>query len=235
MKTLLRTAAIAVASTALIAGGTTSASAAPGDNNAVTVFKLNAGSTPYKTSNFVSGQIVVSAPSSSSFYGLKATVTVNGKVVANKVTVYQNGYYHDRKWGAGTVRLTNFTASGYDTRPGHTGAYYDTPVSAVANSVRVRYAVESRYDNLRVSKRGKKLTFKVNATYRDKNEKKKSAKRATIQVKKGGKWKSLKTIKLNSKGKGTYKKSDKKKRQYRLQIKTTNTLQGGTTSGSIKA
>lgn len=235
MKKLLRFATITVASVALVAGGATSATAVPGDNNTVTVFKLKPGALPYKTSNFVSGQVVVSAPSSSSFYGLKATVTVGGKAVATKVPIYQNGYYHDRKWGAGVVRLTNFTASGYDVRPGHTGAYYDRPVKSPANSVRVRYAVESRSDNLRVSKRGKKLTFKVIATYRDKSEKRKSAKKAVIQVKKSGKWKTLKTVKLNSKGKATYKKSDKKKRQYRLKIKTTSTLQGGTTRGSIKA
>lgn len=233
MKKMLRIATIAAASAALVAGGTTSATAVPGDNNAVTVFKLKSGALPYKTSNFVSGKVVVSAPSSSSFYGLKATVTVNGKTVATKVPIYQNGYYHDRKWGAGLVRLKSFTASGYDVRPGHTGAYYDRAIKAPSNVVRIRYAVEPS-SGLKVTKRGKKLTFKATATYRDKAEKRRSAKKAVIQVKKGGKWKTLKTVKLNSKGKATYKKSDKKKRQYRMKIKTTSLLLGGTTRGAIK-
>ncbi|MFI5430274.1 hypothetical protein [Aeromicrobium sp. UC242_57] len=172
MKNLLRFAAITVASTALIAGGTTAATAAPGDTAAITTFKLKQGATYYKTSNFISGTVVASAPGSSSFYGVKATVTVNGKAVKTGVPVYQNGIYFDRAWGAGTVKLINFTASGYDTRPGHVGAYYDRPIPAPANSTRVRYAVEST-SGVKVTKRGKKLTFKLTATYRDKAGKRK--------------------------------------------------------------
>lgn len=233
MKTLLRFATITVASAALVAGGATAATAAPGDNAAITTVKLKSGATYYKTSNFISGTVAASAPGSSSFYGIKATVTVNGKVVKTGASVYQNGVYFDRAWGSGTVRLINFTASGFDTRPGNVGAYYDRPIPAPANATRVRYAVESG-SGLKVTKRGKKMTFKLKATYRDKSEKRKSAKRATIQVKKSGKWKTLKNVKLNSKGKATYKRKDGKKRQYRMVIKTTNTLQGATTRGAIK-
>lgn len=224
MKTLLRTAAIAVASTALVAGGASAATAAPGDTVKVTNIKLKSTATYYKTSNPLSGIVIAVAPGANA-YGFKATVKVNGAVVATKVPVYlgnTGGIYYDRKWGAGVVSLTNFTASGNDA----SGYFTDRPIPAPANSVRVRYAVESN-SGIKITKRGKKLTFKLTATYRDKSERRLSPKRGVIQVKKGGKWRTLKTVKLNSKGKGTYKKSDRKKRSYRMLVKTTTGLQGG--------
>ncbi|MFI5430273.1 hypothetical protein [Aeromicrobium sp. UC242_57] len=44
----------------------------------------------------------------------------------------------------------------------------------------------------------------------------------------------MKTVRLNSKGKATYKRSDKKKRPYRMVVKTTNLIKGGTTRGGLK-
>lgn len=225
MKTLFRTAAIAVASTALVAGGATAATAAPGDGTTVTSVKLGQSATYNKTGNQVTGTIAISAPDG--LYSLKATVNVNGKPVANGVTInnYTNGsqgFSYNRKWGAGVVSLTNFTANG----PGFT----NKPVPAPANSTRVRYALESR-QGIYVSKRGKKMTFKITATYRDKSEKRKSAKKATVQVKKGSKWKTLKKVKLNSKGQASFKRKDGKKRSYRVVVKTTNTFLGGNTKG----
>lgn len=232
MNKLLRFATVTLASAALVAGGTTAATAAPGDGVAVTRIKLKSTATYYKTSNTVVGNISASAPAGTQAYGFKATVRVNGRPVAYKVAIYlgrSGGFYYNRSWGAGLVSLTNITASGSDA----SGSFTNKAIPTPSNAVRIRYAVESS-SGIKVTKRGKKLKFKVTATYRDKAGKKKSAKRATIQVKKNGKWKTLKKVKLNSKGKATYKRSDKKKRTYRMVVKTTNTLQGGTTRGGLK-
>lgn len=82
---------------------------------------------------------------------------------------------------------------------------------------------------IRVKKVGKKLTFRVTARYRDDLNNPVGIRRATIQVWRGGKWKNLKHVKLTTKGTGTYKRSDRKKRNYRLVIKATSLYQGGVT------
>ena len=127
MKNLLRAAAISVASTALVAGGTTVANAAP------------------------------TAPAS--------TVVASGSVSAT----------------AAPIENSQFSAR----------------------------------------KRGSKITFKVIARYRDASGSYASARRAKLQVAKGGKWKTLKNVRLNSKGKGIYKRTERKKRNYRVIIKPT--------------
>jgi hypothetical protein len=228
MRTITRVLATAAASTALVVSGATVATAAPGAETAVTTIKLKPTATYYKTSNMVRGKVAVTG--ASDFYRLTATLNINNKAVAHNVPIYAytdgtQGFYYNRRWGAGTLKLNNFKVSG----PGYT----DVRIGSVSNGVRIRYAIESS-SGLRVTKKGKKLTFKVTATYRDNREKRRSPGRATIQVKKSGKWKTLKTVKLNSKGKATYKKSDGKKRQYRMKISTTTKIKGGTTRGAIK-
>jgi hypothetical protein len=97
----------------------------------------------------------------------------------------------------------------------------------------IRYGIDYK-SKIRVNKRGKKLTFRLTARYINNAGKPVGIRKATIQVKKGGTWKTLKNVKLKSNGTGKYKRSDKKKRQYRMVIKTTNTYLGGNTRGSIK-
>jgi hypothetical protein len=83
----------------------------------------------------------------------------------------------------------------------------------------------------RITKKGKKLTFRLTVRYTDDAGRAVGIRRVTIQVLRGGKWKNLKHVKLNSKGKGTYKHSDRKKRKYRLVVKPTSLYQGGVTHG----
>jgi predicted phage tail protein len=89
------------------------------------------------------------------------------------------------------------------------------------------YPVDPRTE-IRVRKLGKKLTFKIKARYINDAGQRVGIRRATIQVKRGGNWRTVKRVKLNSKGRATYKRSDKKKRLYRLVIKATSVYQGGT-------
>lgn len=231
MKNLLRFAAITAASVALVAGNATSATAAPGDNAAVTAAAIqpaNLSGFPNSTTTYIPGVFAVAAPGSSSApYGLKATVNVNGAPVAHGVPISPNGFTYQRAWGAGTVSLTGFTLSGYDSRPTERAAYTDRPVGGASNAVRIRYGLDYRTE-VRVTKRGKKLAFKVKASYINNANRAVKVDKATIQVKKGRKWKTLKHVKLKKNGTATYKKSDKKKRSYRLVIKQTGTHQGAT-------
>jgi hypothetical protein len=82
---------------------------------------------------------------------------------------------------------------------------------------------------IRVQKRGKKLTFRLTARYRDDAGNPVGIRRATIQVLKKGKWRTLKHVHLKSNGTGKYKRSDGKKRKYRMLIKPTSLYQGGQT------
>ena len=150
MKTLLRFAAITVASTALVAGGTVAATAAP------------------TTSSVVSSTA--------------APVATSGE-----------------------------------------------PVSIAA----APYPLDGK-TKLRAVKRGKKITFRLVARYRNDAGQSVGIRRVTLQVKKGSKWRTVKRVKLNSKGIGKVKRSDKKKRNYRMVIKTTGVYAGGNTQGTRK-
>lgn len=214
MKTLLRAAAIAVASTALVAGSTSGAIAAPGDSASITLSDATLSSYKGGTTTSIPAVVTPSRPN----LAVKATVNVNGVPVANGVSVFSSVLYQ-QAWGAGVVQLTNFTD------------YSGQAVAGASNGVRVRYGIESRYDNIRVTKRGKKLTFKLKVRYINAAGKPVGLRKASIQVLKGGKWKTVKNVKLKKNGTATYKRSDKKKRKYRLVVKTTNTISGGNTSG----
>jgi hypothetical protein len=233
MRTLLRAAAIAVASTALVAGSATMASAAPGDTTVITAASIQGTAlSGFKnsTSTFVPGTFAYAAPGTTSTpYGLKANVNVNGRLVAAGVRIQSNGFYYERAWGAGAVTLTNFTLSGYDSRPApHRGAYTDHPVAGTSNAAQIRYGLEYR-SGIEMKKKGKKLTFKIKARYVDSRGKNVGIRKAIVQVKKGKKWKTLKKVNLKKNGTKTFSRKDGKKRNYRLVIKTTSLYQGGQT------
>ena len=216
MKNLFRAAAIAVASTALVAGGTvTGAQAAPGD-----VANIAVQNTSLYGFKGASTKLIPVALNSNRTY-LYATVNVNGVPVAGDVFVGSNGFTYQQAWGAGIVTLT-----GLKDRSGATGQ----PVLGGSNAFAVRYGVESS-SGIKVRKKGKKLTFRVKARYIDNRGLPVGIRRATIQVHKKGKWRTLKNLKLKSNGTRTYKRSDKSKRKYRLVVKTTSVYQGGSTSG----
>jgi hypothetical protein len=239
MKILLRAAAIAVASTALVAGAVTSASAATGDNAVVTAATIQPTTlSGFKTSGttFVPGTFAYAAPGSNSApYGLKANVYVNGVLRAQGVSVTSSGFYYERAWGAGSVSLGGFTLSGYDSRPvPNRGIYTNRPVAGSTNAVSVKYGLEYR-NGAQVRKKGKKLTFKVKLRYVDNRGANVGIRKAKLQAKRGSKWKTVKNLKLKRNGTVTYKRTDGKKRKYRLVVKPTGTYDGGTyvTGGKI--
>jgi hypothetical protein len=211
MKTLLRAATISIASAALVAGSATMATAAPGDTATVTIQPTVLSGFPSSTSDLVP----VAVTSNRSIF-LHATVNVNGVPVANNVSIFSNFFTYQRAWGAGSVTLTNFT----DSSGG-------AAVAGTSNAAQIRYGLDYR-TNIQVKKRGKKLTFNVKARYINNANRPVRVSKATVQVKKGSRWKNLKHVKLKSNGTGSFKKSDRKKRNYRLVIKETATYQGAT-------
>ena len=83
---------------------------------------------------------------------------------------------------------------------------------------------------IRIRKVGKKLTIRLTARYFDDTiGKPVGIRKATVQVHKKGKWRTLKNVRLNSEGRGSYKRTDGKKRKYRMLIKPTSLYDGGVT------
>lgn len=83
---------------------------------------------------------------------------------------------------------------------------------------------------VRYIKRGKKITFKLKARYVDDAGNVVGIRRAKIEIFKNGKWKTAKNVHLKANGTGTYKRSDKKRRKYRMTVTPTSVYQGGRTS-----
>jgi len=217
MKSFLRLAAITLASTALIAGNATSSTAAPGDTATVTIQPKALSGFASSTSDLVPVSIAANRS-----LALRATVNVNGVPVANEVSIFNSFFTYQRAWGAGAVTLTNLHESN--------GA----PVAGGSNAAQVRYGIEYR-SGFDVRKRGKKLTFKGKFRYVDNRNQNVSIRKGQLQVKRGSKWKTIKNLKLKKNGTFTYKRKDKKKRSYRVVIKTTAVYQGNTwtTRGKI--
>jgi hypothetical protein len=82
---------------------------------------------------------------------------------------------------------------------------------------------------IRVNKRGSKLKFRLTARFLNEFGRPVGVRKATIQVHKKGKWRTLKNVRLNSEGRGSYKRTDGKKRKYRMLIKPTSLYVGGVT------
>ena len=211
MKNLLRAAAIAVASTALVAGGTvTAAQAAPGDSASIGVQDTALNGFKGTTSK------VIPVTLTSNRTAVYATVNVNGVPVAGDVFVSSSGFIYQQAWGAGVVSLSNLK-----DRSGAAGQ----AVAGGSNPFTVRYGL-SLDNGAKITKRGKKLTFKVKLRYVNAAGGLTGLRKAKLQAKKGSKWRTVKNVKLKKNGTRTVKISDRKKRSYRLVIKPTGVYEG---------
>jgi hypothetical protein len=109
-----------------------------------------------------------------------------------------------------------------------TAAPVATSAAPVGISV-APYPLDAGKSKLRAVKRGKKITFRLVARYRNDAGQSVGIRRATLQVLKHSKWRTVKRVSLNSKGIGKVKRSDKKKRKYRMVVVATSVYQGGRT------
>lgn len=211
MKSFLRLAAITLASTALVAGvGSVPATAAPGDSASIAIGPATLGTFKGATSTRIPVTFTASRPN---LTAVQATVNVNGVPVANGVYVDSSGFNYQQAWGAGVVTLTNLTDFG------------NQAVAGGSNAAQVRYGI-NQFDGAPIKKRGKKLTFKVKIRYINASGRPVGVRKVALQIKKGSKWKTVKNIKLKKNGTRTVKRTDKKKRSYRLVVKSTSLYTG---------
>lgn len=223
--------AATIAAVALV--GTTVPAQANTASIKVTQLKLQPTAT-YFTSTALVGAVKFDWDDDVTIYSAKTDVVVNNKTVATGVPIYpststqKGGIDYKRSWGAGLVKLANIRVTGTDAV---TGAFDNFPVAAPANSVRVKYAVTPK-SGIKYLRVGKKLTFTATVHYLNAKNKAAPAGKAVIQYKKAGTWKVLKTLKLNAKGKATYKISLRTKRYYRLVVPSTTLVQGDATGSS---
>ena len=234
MKTLLRTAAIALASVALVAGNATTASAAPGDGVSANLAIPATALSGYPASGTSYIPVTIGATPGVELTSLRATINVNGVPVENNAFISPNtGFAYQRAWGNGVVSITNALGQGYDSRDGTRRLFSGKSIVLAPNGGQIRYGVDYK-SKIRVNKRGKKITFRLTARYLNNTGRPVGIRKATIQVKRGSKWKNLKHVNLKKNGTATYKRKDKKKRSYRMVIKTTSVYAGGQTQGTRK-
>lgn len=134
-------------------------------------------------------------------------------------------------WGRGKFKVKNVRVV-YDSK-----TYKDTKVSG--GSFKMKSAIDGKlkYGNVvHVKANGKKKTVKVGIKqYTSKKAWEPYAgKKVKIQHKVGGKWKTKKTVKLNKKGKATYKFSTSKRVKYRVVVPSTSKVVGGRTAGTSR-
>ncbi|AWB93660.1 hypothetical protein [Aeromicrobium chenweiae] len=166
---------------------------------------------------------VIPAGSGSVKYAV-TKVTVNGKY-KGQTYLYpgdqaQGGINMPRIWGSGPVVLgpTTFTYADGSTSVDQTRS----------NTFYFRKNIKTTHKNgsaLKIRRVNKKVTFKAQniKIVQPSTGKYVSVKRVKLQYKKGSKWKTQKTIKLNSKGNGTYKRKTSSKKRYRLYLPQTAT------------
>jgi len=193
----------------------------PGPHPTVTRLTVGSGVLRSKGTTYVPAAIDYNVPDG---WSILPTARLSAKGKAQTGTLYSGRSVSiPSSWGAGVYRFDNITFRTYS------GATYLAP-NAV--NFRVRQGLYSG-GGLRIVRKGSKLTFKVQKVRSFTGTKYVRVKTATVQVKKGKKWKKLKTVKLNKKGNKNFSIKKKGKRKYRLVIKTTNTVQGAKT-GAIK-
>lgn len=214
--------AVAPAAQAWSAKDTTSSKAAKAASGnvgiaSVSTFSFKSGVLATSGPNLVRGTVSLTDP------GLGPQTIVTSEVRVNNVyrglaRVYPNGVAIPGKYGPGRVVLSN-------TRVYADGVNQSSFTPKASNAF---YFRRDTFGKFKVRHKGKKVTMSVRAQIRGSNGQRASAGRAYIQYAKKGKWKTLKKVKLNSKGNGKYKYSTKSKRKYRLVVKKTTQVQGMT-------
>ncbi|ANC32137.1 hypothetical protein [Isoptericola dokdonensis] len=140
-------------------------------------------------------------------------------------------------WGRGTFKVKNVRVV-HDLYNNTVKTYKDTTVSG--GTFYIKSAINgnlTKYGTvIQVKTSGSKKTVKVGIkqyTVKKAWEPYKG-KKVKIQQKKGGKWVTKKTVKLNSKGKATYKLTSAKKYKYRVLVPGSSTVVGGYSQGTPK-
>jgi hypothetical protein len=142
--------------------------------------------------------------------GATAAISINGVPKGNVGVLFEQvpgsttiALDIPRQWGSGKVQanIGGFVSNVFYAR---------------------KLVTTTRSDNkpLRINRRNNKMTFRAFGVkvINPSSGQLQSVKRVKLQQLRGSKWKTLKTIKLDSKGSGSYRTSIKKKYRYRLYI-----------------
>jgi hypothetical protein len=138
-------------------------------------------------------------------------------------------------WGRGTFTIRNAAISAYTTSGSAYGAYTDTSIAG-------HFTVKSASDGnlsfgnaISVKASGHKKSFKVGLHYYSTSGWKPwKGHKVSIQEYTKKHWKTVKKLKLNSKGKGSWVRHTGTRYSYRLTAASSSTVLGGITKGTGK-
>ncbi|KAA1380035.1 hypothetical protein [Aeromicrobium fastidiosum] len=181
----------------------------------ITALRLGSGVITSRPTTQFLGNVAGSAPDNN----VQTDVRINGRP-KGRVMLYpgagNGGVEIPRQWGSGKVQL------------GPTYFSDGTVSPVVSNTFYARKQVTTTRSNgiaLKINRRNSKVTFRALSikVINPSSGQFQSVKRVKLQRLKGSKWKTVKTIKLNSKGSGSYKATIKSKYRYRLYTTRTAT------------
>ncbi len=238
-----RSAALAIATTLASAGialGTTTAAQAA-TCAGVTVNSVNGGATIASYSS----QVVYLSMSASSDPGITdwfvdSADVYRGNTFVGTIDPVAGHDYGSRfsfivpnSWGRGAFSVRNLKITSYGTGSGHCEGVN------VPSSFRILSAIRGNvdgYNAVHITARGATHKFKVGTSYYATNGKWVGWRghKLKVQMKKGSHWKTIKTVKLNKKGKGAFTKRIPGKHKFRAVIAGTSTIMGGATPGTKK-
>ncbi|MFD1826025.1 MULTISPECIES: hypothetical protein [Mumia] len=152
-----------------------------------------------------------------------AYVSSSGYTWAETSFSFRNG------WGRGAFRIANVRVTWYDG----TNTYTATDPSVAGGGFAIKSDLRAS-GNIRSWSNSSRKVAKITLKKYNTNGKWGRYKtKVVLQRKAGGKWKKVKTLKLNRKGKVTYSFRSSKRYKYRFVVKGTRTTSAGifTTSG----
>ncbi|WP_277212050.1 hypothetical protein [Isoptericola croceus] len=236
MRSILRLAATSVAAASLLLGTLVAPAAAstgsPIDVTSVTVKPSYGGVAIYEKTKYYRITTKAKVGTLDGWADIYGDVYRGSKKVASAVDLgyaYSGGQnlstYLPAKssWGRGKFQIKNVRVV-YNSK-----TYKDTNVSGGSFTMKSAIDGKLKYGNvIQVQADGKKKTVKVGVKrYTTTGWKSYAGKKVKIQYKTSSGWKTKKIVKLNSKGKATYKFSSAKRYKYRVVVPKTSTTVGG--------
>ncbi len=236
----LATASTVAITAAAVAFAGTPAHAAPASTSskvqasaigATRVTVANAHMTKYSSTIYANARVSYGLPDRAYLSSATAELWIGGKKRATiKMPTYDSTTVSLPRWaGAGAAKLRNIRAAGY---------YYDanynrvnfTLAPAASNVFNIRRTIDSAAV-LKLRKSGSKI--RISGTkWRaiQPNGRWARVSQVIVQKKVGRKWKTVKKVRPKSNGSFKFSYRSGKKAKYRAYVKTTTSLQGGTTN-----
>lgn len=231
--------AAAMAATAVV--GITS-TAAHADTAPVDVVSVTGSGAAYTTNSPVGLKISVATSGDVAQWYVESAQIYRGSTLVGTVTdpaYYQGksvfGFSFKNSWGRGTFTVRNAVIHAYASSSSMYPEYTD---STIAGSFTIKSASDgnlSRKNAIKVISHGKKKSFTVGLRYLSTSGWKPwKGHVVAIQEKTHGHWKTLKHLRLSSKGQATWSRRTGTKYAYRLTTASTSTIYGGSSHPTPK-